>query len=120
MSEITSIRPFIGAKNYNVSRAFYKKFGFEEYVTSPKMSYFSKKEFGFYLQDYFVEDWVNNSMIFLEVKDVQKEHDRISALNLKNQFPASKLKPIVTTDWGREFFLHDPSNILWHIGSFNP
>ena len=22
-------------------------------------------------------------------------------------------------DWGNEFFLHDPSGILWHIGKFH-
>ncbi len=57
-------------------------------------------------------------MIFLEVEDVQKEYDRINALNLHDQFSTSKLKPIVIKEWGSEFFLHDPSNILWHIGSF--
>jgi hypothetical protein len=29
------------------------------------------------------------------------------------------LSKIVNNDWGSEFFLHDPSGILWHIGCFN-
>ena len=30
-----------------------------------------------------------------------------------------KLSAIQQFDWGREFFLHDPSGVLWHIGHFN-
>ena len=29
------------------------------------------------------------------------------------------LSEIVKNDWGNEFFLHDPSGILWHIGKFH-
>ena len=68
---ITSIRPFIGSKDYNLSKQFYSDFGFEEVKTPYKMSYFKSGDFGFYLQDVYVKDWVNNSMIFLEVKNVE-------------------------------------------------
>jgi len=91
-----SIRPFIGSKNYSISREFYKNLGFEEVITSEKMSYFYIKEFGFYLQDAYVKDWVDNSMIFLEVDNLE------STLEHRN-----------------EFFLHDPSGILWHFGKFH-
>ena len=34
------------------------------------MSYFRIfGDLGFYLQNYYIKDWVNNSMIFLEVRD---------------------------------------------------
>ncbi len=35
-----SIRPFIGAKDYDVSRSFYRDLGFEETVLGPDMSVF--------------------------------------------------------------------------------
>ena len=70
---IKSIRPFIGSKDYNLSRQFYLDFGFEEMIKiSYKMSYFKSGDFGFYLQDSYVKDWVNNSMIFLEVENVEE------------------------------------------------
>lgn len=47
-----SIRPFIGAKNYNESRSFYTDWGFNEIVLSDKMSYFNFGNIGFYLLDY--------------------------------------------------------------------
>ena len=59
-----SIRPFIGAQNFEQSRKFYKDFGFEENVLFHNMSYFFKNGCGFYLQDYYLKDWIDNSMIF--------------------------------------------------------
>lgn len=117
-TKIKSIRTFIGAKNFNISREFYKYFGFEEIVTSSKMSYFKKGNFGFYLQDYYVKDWIENSMIFLEVEDVSKEWERIKSLNIVSKYEGVRLSEIQENDWGKEFFLHDPSGILWHIGRF--
>ena len=51
-----SIRPFIGAKDFEVSRSFYCDLGFEEVVLSHNMSYFKTEAFGFYLQAAYVKD----------------------------------------------------------------
>jgi catechol 2,3-dioxygenase-like lactoylglutathione lyase family enzyme len=116
----TSIRPFIGAKDFEESRAFYTALGFEESVISPNMSYFNVfGQLGFYLQNAYVKDWVDNSMIFLEVQDVHQHWQDIQQLNLPQQFKNVRLSSIVVNDWGKEFFLHDPSGILWHFGQFN-
>jgi hypothetical protein len=70
-----SIRAFIGAKDFDISRAFYKDVGFEESVISKNMSYFNICDtLGFYLQDAYVKDWVDNSMIFVEVENVNHYH----------------------------------------------
>ena len=76
-----SIRPFIGAKNFEVSRSFYRDLGFEEKVLTHNLSVFKIRELGFYLQDAYVEDWINNTMIFLEVEDVDQYWNELSALN---------------------------------------
>lgn len=113
-----SLRPFIGAKNFQTSRSFYRDMGFEEFVIDAKMSVFHMGSQSFYLQDYYAEDWVNNTMLFLEVEDVDAAYREIEALNLPAKYEGVKLVPIKNLDWGREFFVHDPSNILWHIGQF--
>ena len=116
---IISIRPFIGAKNFGLSRAFYSDLGFTESILFHNMSYFSKKGFGFYLQDAYVKDWIDNTMVFLEVEDVEQYLNEIQALNLPSKYETVRLSPIRHESWGKEFFLHDPSGILWHIGTFN-
>lgn len=113
-----SIRPFIGAKNFDISRNFYKDLGFQETVLFPTMSLFRSDNLGFYLQDAYVKDWVDNSMIFLEVNDVNQFFEELQELKLETKYPGVKLTPIREYDWGRECFLHDPSGILWHFGEF--
>lgn len=113
-----SIRTFIGAENYTISRSFYRDLGFEEIITSEKMSYFYSGEFGFYLQDAYVKDWIDNSMIFFEVADLESNLEYIKGLKLTERYENVRLSKIVHNDWGNEFFLHDPSGILWHFGKF--
>jgi len=113
-----SIRPFVGAKDFEVSRNFYLDLGFEEIILDPKMSLFKTGQLGFYLQDAYVQDWVDNTMIFMEVDNAQTYFERIAALNLTDKYSTVKLIPLRVENWGRECFLIDPSGILWHFGEF--
>jgi hypothetical protein len=113
-----SIRPFIGAKDFELSRNFYRDLGFEESILSQNMSVFKMDGLAFYLQDADVKDWIDNTMVFLEVEDVDRFWEKLSVLDLPAKYERSKLTPIRNYDWGRECFLHDPSGILWHFGEF--
>jgi catechol 2,3-dioxygenase-like lactoylglutathione lyase family enzyme len=113
-----SIRPFIGAKDFELSRKFYQDLGFQEVVLEHNFSYFKTEGIGFYLQDYYIKDWIDNSMIFMEVDSVERYYQELLALNLSSKYEGVRLIPIKTNDWGKECFLHDPSGILWHFGEF--
>ncbi len=115
-----SIRPFIGSKNYTISRNFYLDLGFTEFVTSKTMSYFSRGEFGFYLQDYYRKEWIDNSMIFFEVDNLEDTLAYVESLGLTQKYKNVRLSKIHYNEWGNEFFLHDPCGILWHFGTFKP
>jgi len=115
-----SIRAFIGAENFEESRQFYKDLGFEESVISKDMSLFKVSDkLGFYLQDAYVKDWVDNTMIFLEVDDVDRYWSELQDLALEKKYKNVKLTPVRNDYWGRECFMHDPSGILWHFGEFS-
>jgi catechol 2,3-dioxygenase-like lactoylglutathione lyase family enzyme len=114
-----SLRPFIGAKDYELSRSFYRDLGFEEKILTHNMCLFKTGDLAFYLQDAYVQDWIDNLMIFLEVDDVNRYWNELLALDLTAKYKNVKLTPIRELDWGRECFLHDPSGILWHFGEFN-
>lgn len=117
-NQTKSIRPFIGAKDFEISRQFYRHLNFEETVITPKMSVFKSGNIAFYLQDAYVKDWIDNTMIFVEVEEVSKYHQEILSLKLTEKFENVKLSSIRIEHWGSEFFLHDPSGILWHFGTF--
>ncbi len=115
-----SIRAFIGAENFEESRQFYKDLGFEESVISKDMSLFKVSDkLGFYLQDAYVKEWVDNTMIFLEVDDVDRYWSELQNLALEKKYKNVKLTPVRNDYWGKECFMHDPSGILWHFGEFS-
>jgi catechol 2,3-dioxygenase-like lactoylglutathione lyase family enzyme len=114
-----SLRPFIGAKDFEISRSFYSDLGFEEIVLSTDMSVFKSGALSFYLQSYYVKDWIDNTMVFMEVDDVDRFYTELVALNLTDKYESVRLTPVKTLPWGKECFVHDPSGILWHFGEFN-
>ena len=113
-----SIRPFIGAKNFELSRQFYRDLGFRENIISNNFSVFTSGSLSFYLQDYYVKDWIDNTMVFMEVEDVDRFWDELVVLDLPSKYPGVKIVPVKSYDWGRECFVHDPSGVLWHFGEF--
>lgn len=116
---VKSIRPFVGAKNFKESKLFYELIGFTENWAGDRMSFLALGDFGFYLQDAYVKDWVDNTMLFLEVAAPDAFLKHLTSLDLNSQFPQVRLSKMVINDWGQEFFLHDPSGVLWHIGNFD-
>ena len=114
-----SIRPFIGSENFETSRNFYTDLGFQEVVLAHNMSLFQNDTIGFYLQDAYVKDWIDNTMVFMEVEDVEQFWNELVALDLTSKYPSAKLIPMKSYDWGKECFLIDPSGILWHFGTFS-
>ena len=113
-----SIRPFIGSKNFGISRQFYQDLGFKESILANNLSYFESNGLGFYLQDAYVKDWIDNTMVFMEVDDVHRFWSELTALNLTSTYENVRIVPVRKMDWGSECFLHDPSCSLWHFGEF--
>jgi len=92
--------------------------GFQESILTHNMSYFKSDGLGFYLQDANVKEWIDNTMVFMEVEDVERFWNALAALDLTTKYKGVRLTPIRKFDWGRECYLHDPSGILWHFGEF--
>lgn len=116
---IKSIRPFIGAKDYRLSQQFYRAIGFTGEMLSEQLMVFKQEGFAFYLQDAYVEDWVQNSMVFLEHAQVGEYLNELKKLKLPELFEGVRISEMKQMPWGEVFYLHDPSGILWHIGKFH-
>jgi hypothetical protein len=114
-----SIRTFIGALSFQVSQSFYKDLGFEEKVISGKMSLFIANGISFYLQDYYVKEWLENTMVLLEVDNAQNFYKDLQALELDKKYQNIKIIPVQQNEWGNECMLVDPSGALWHFAEFN-
>lgn len=92
-----SIRPFIGAEDFEVSGNFYRDLDFEEVVLH-NMSCFKTEKIGVYLQNAYVKDWVDNTMIFVEVDDVDRYWNELLALDLPSKYKGVKLTPVRDMD----------------------
>lgn len=116
--EVRSIRAFIGAKHYETSRKFYRDLGFEESVIAENMSLFRMGALSFYLQDYYVKDWIENTMMLLEIADVDAYWTGLQPLQLDKNYPGVRLIATKEADWGKECMVIDPSGVLWHFAEF--
>ena len=109
------IRPFIPAKDFEVSKRFYEALRFEKVLDS-EVAIFNAGSGGFILQQYFQEDWANNFMMQLMVDDLDQWWAHIESLDLTKQFGVPAPKPPALQPWGlRVAYVVDPSGVLWHI-----
>jgi hypothetical protein len=63
------IRPFIPAKDFDLSKRFYETLGFEKVLDS-EVAIFNAGSGGFILQRYYHKEWAENFMMQLMVDDL--------------------------------------------------
>ena len=115
-----SIRTFVGAEDFQTSRSFYSELGFEESPIDKKMSFFRvNSSLGFYLQDYYVKEWCDNSMVLLEVHNVSEIRKSLIELEVERKYKNVKVSDIRKNEHGKQIFVHDPSGVLWHFFEFS-
>lgn len=115
-----SIRTFVGAEDFQTSRSFYSELVFEESTIDEKMSFFKvNSSLGFYLQDYYVKEWCDNSMVLLEVHNVGEIRKSLIELEVLRKYKNVKVSDIRENEHGKQMFVHDPSGVLWHFFEFS-
>lgn len=113
-------RPFLPARDFAVSRAFYQRLGFETVIDSD-VAIFRVGRGSFILQRYYQKAWAENSMMQLMVDDLEAWWSHVEALDLPGEFGVQPPKPPALQPWGlRVAYLYDPSGVLWHIAERRP
>ena len=108
-------RPFMPAKDFDLSKRFYEAIGFEKVLDS-EVAIFNAGSGGFILQRYYQEDWAGNFMMQLMVDDLDAWWSHIQSLDLANQFGVPSPKPPAMQPWGlRVAYVVDPSRVLCDI-----
>ena len=109
------VRPFMPAKDFELSKRFYEALGFVK-VLDGEVAIFNAGSGGFILQRYFQEDWAKNFMMQLMVDDLDGWWAHIESLDLTKRFDVPSPKPPTLQPWGlRVAYVVDPSGVLWHI-----
>ncbi len=108
-------RPFMPAKDFELSKRFYEALGFEKALDS-EVAIFNAGSGGFILQRYYQKDWAENFMMQLMVDDLDAWWVHISGLDLPGAFGVQPPKPPMMQPWGlRIAYVYDPSGVLWHV-----
>jgi hypothetical protein len=109
------VRPFIPAKEFDLSKRFYEALGFEK-VLDGDVAIFNAGSGGFILQNYYQKEWAENFMMQLMVDDLDAWWEHITALDLSGRFGVQPPKAPAMQPWGlRIAFIADPSGVLWHV-----
>lgn len=113
-------RPFVPAKDFELSKRFYRALGFEVLLDST-VAIFGIGATRFLLQNYYNKDWAENFMMQLMVDDLDAWWQHIAKLDLPGQFGVSPPQPPKMQPWGlRVAYVVDPSGVLWHVAERRP
>jgi hypothetical protein len=114
-------RPFLPAKDFALSKAFYEALGFAKLLDSEVAIFSCGGAGGFILQNYYVKDWAENVMMQLMVEDLDAWWAHIEGLDLAGRFGVQPPKAPQVQPWGlRLAYVYDPAGLLWHVCQVRP
>lgn len=113
--EIVEIKAFVPAKDYEVSKAFYRDLGFTMASDAGGVAYFHYGGQSFLLQDFYAADHASNFMMHLLVKDADSWYEHILSSGIADKYQVKVTEPEDRPWKMRDFILHDPSGVLWRI-----
>ena len=113
---ITEIKAFVPAKDFEISKLFYKDLGFTMASEGGGVAYFPFEHVSFLLQDFCVAALAENFMMHILVEDVDAWWNHVQASGVASKYGV-RVTEIESQPWRmRDFCLSDPSGVLWRIG----
>lgn len=110
-------RPFVPAKDLELSKRFYVTLGFEKVLDS-EVAVFRLGSSGFILSRF---DQAENFMMQLMVDDLDAWWAHIDSLGLESGFGVPAPRAPEMQPWGlRVAYVVDPSGVLWHVAQRRP
>jgi hypothetical protein len=115
--KVQNLTAFVPAKDYVLSKRFYNDLGFREVVTIKIGTRFEIDGYGFWLQNYYVEEWAGNFMLCLYVQDIESWSTRLKNMHLEKEYDgkARLLSGPHSQEGGIMLQFADPSGVLWHV-----
>ena len=114
------LKAFVPAKDFELSKSFYRDFGFTMASDNHGVAYFHDENVSFLLQDFYAKELAENLMLHLLVEDVDAWWSKLSSQGISRKYGV-KQSAVVQQPWRmRDFVLYDPSGVLWRIGQNTP
>lgn len=115
---VLTMRPFLPARDYALSQAFYRALGFEMAPLSPTLSVMRLGANEFLLQEFYVKDFAENLAMHMLVDDLDAWWRHIESLDLAQRFGVQAPRAPKLEPWGlRVAYVFDPAGVLWHFAA---
>jgi len=116
MESVVALRPFVPAKDFAQSIAFYQALGFVKTLEDDTIAILKLESFSFILQKFYTKSLAENFMMQLLVRNVDEWWQRVDADHLAATFGVAPPRPPAMQPWGMKVgFLFDPAGVLWHV-----
>ena len=119
MSDLSAsdLRPFIPARDYSTSKRFYAALGWETRDVDTGLALVRVADGQhFYIQDYYIRELAENSMLHLTVADAQAWYRHVASVLRDDAFPGARVQPPKPQPYGALVtFVHDPAGVLLHL-----
>lgn len=116
MSQLLALRPFVPAKDFELSKRFYEAMGFRITHQDDNIAMLKAGSFSFILQNFYVKEFAENCMLQMLVRDVDAWWLEVNPGALSGLFPVNPPRAPEMQSWGMKVgFVFDPSGVLWHV-----
>ena len=119
---ISDVRPFIPAKDFELSKAFYVALGWTIKWSDDDLALLETNDYRFYLQRHYVKAWADNAMLHVSVDDAKACHAQIAEIIASGRFPGARVAEPKHEPYGALVtFVWDPTGVLLHFAQWlNP
>ena len=109
---VREIKPYVPAKDFELAQRFYTALGFK--LTEAFGGNFDCEFDGnrFRLQNYYVKDWANNSMLLIDVDDIEAWHQHVETMAASGEFKGMRVSPPEEISGSQVLHVVDPSGVL--------
>jgi uncharacterized glyoxalase superfamily protein PhnB len=113
---VTEIKAFVPAKDFELSKKFYRDVGFTMTSEGGGVAYFHAGNASFLLQDFCADGFAESFMMHVLVENVGAWWSRVEESGVVETYGV-RLSEIELQSWRmRDFSLTDPSGVCWRIG----
>ena len=116
MDQVLSLRPFVPARDFAVSKRFYQALGFRLSHDGEDVAMRKLEGCSFILQNFYNQELAENLMVQLMVRDAEAWWRGVFLAGLVGEFGVRERRAPGVQPWGLKVgFLFDPSGVMWHV-----
>lgn len=115
--QANDVKVFVPAKDFQLSLDFYVALGWKmNWNHESSLAEMELAGCRFLLQDFYVKQWANNFMFYIEVEDAQEWFLHVrTILNQEGKFKKCNVNPPKQEPHGKATYVWDPSGVLIHF-----